>query len=135
MIKEQAQVSGYFYKTCSKIDAVAISDNYWLGTTTPALTYGLRGCNYYQIKVNGPQADLHSGVFGGCIAEPMVDLVQLLSTLVSSQGEILIPGVKEMVAPVTEEEKKFTSPLNTPLKNSMNPQTQTLVCLITRRIF
>lgn len=107
LIKEQAQVSGYFYKTCSKIDAVAISDNYWLGTTTPALTYGLRGCNYYQIKVNGPQADLHSGVFGGCIAEPMVDLVQLLSTLVSSQGEILIPGVKEMVAPVTEEEQEI----------------------------
>ncbi|KAF0270479.1 hypothetical protein FOG48_00405 [Hanseniaspora uvarum] len=105
LIKEQAVVSGYFYKTCSKIDAVAISDNYWLGTTTPALTYGLRGCNYYQIKVNGPKADLHSGVFGGCIAEPMIDLVQLLSTLVSSQGEILIPGVKEMVAPVTEEEK------------------------------
>lgn len=106
-IEDEAKTSGYFFKYASKIDSVAISDNYWLGTTTPALTYGLRGCNYYQIKVDGPKADLHSGVFGGCIAEPMIDLVQLLSTLVNSKGEILIPGVNEMVAPVTDAEREI----------------------------
>ena len=46
-------------------DAVCISDNYWLGTDKPCLTYGLRGCNYYSIEVSGPAQDLHSGVFGG----------------------------------------------------------------------
>lgn len=86
------------------VDTVCISDNYWLGTTKPVLTYGLRGCNYYQVSIKGPGADLHSGIFGGVIAEPMTDLVQVLSKLVDIQGNILIPGIQEMVAPVTEKE-------------------------------
>lgn len=86
------------------VDTVCISDNYWLGTTKPVLTYGLRGCNYYQVSIKGPGADLHSGIFGGVIAEPMTDLVQVLSKLVDIHGNILIPGIQEMVAPVTEKE-------------------------------
>lgn len=86
------------------VDAVCISDNYWLGTKKPVLTYGLRGCNYYQTTVEGPGADLHSGIFGGIIAEPMVDLFQVMNTLVDSKGKILIDGVNEMVAPLTEKE-------------------------------
>ncbi|CAK9682526.1 unnamed protein product [Candida parapsilosis] len=86
------------------VDQVTISDNYWLGTTKPVLTYGLRGCNYYQIIVKGPGADLHSGIFGGIIAEPMTDLIKVMSTLVDGKGKILIPGVDEMVAPLTEKE-------------------------------
>lgn len=50
-------------------------DNYWLDTKTPCLTYGLRGVNYYEIRVSGPARDLHSGVFGGTVHEPMTDLV------------------------------------------------------------
>lgn len=52
-------------------------DNYWLDTKTPCLTYGLRGINYYEIKISGPDRDLHSGVFGGTVHEPMTDLVAL----------------------------------------------------------
>lgn len=89
------------------VDAVCISDNYWLGTQKPVLTYGLRGCNYYQTTIEGPGADLHSGIFGGVIAEPMVDLTQVLSSLVDSKGKILIDGVDEMVAPLTEKESKL----------------------------
>lgn len=88
-------------------DAVCISDNYWLGTEKPCLTYGLRGCNYYSIEVSGPGADLHSGVFGGQAHEPMTDLVQVMSTLVDSKGVIQIPGIMEQVAPVTAEEDKL----------------------------
>ncbi|CUM62758.1 uncharacterized protein PRCAT00000315001 [Priceomyces carsonii] len=91
-------------KYFAKVDTVCISDNYWLGTTKPVLTYGLRGVSYYQITVNGPGADLHSGMFGGIIAEPMTDLIKVLSQLVDSSGKILIPGVQEMVAKVTEKE-------------------------------
>ena len=58
---------GYF----KDAEAVCISDNYWLGTEKPCLTYGLRGVNYYSIEVSGPGADLHSGVFGGMAQEPM----------------------------------------------------------------
>lgn len=90
-----------YFKT---VDTVCISDNYWLGTSKPVLTYGLRGCNYYQVAILGPGADLHSGIFGGVIAEPMTDLVQVLAKLVDSNGKILIPGIDEMVAPLTEKE-------------------------------
>jgi Cys-Gly metallodipeptidase DUG1 len=92
-------------------DAVCISDNYWLGTEKPCLTYGLRGCNYYSIEISGPGQDLHSGVFGGTAQEPMTDLVNIMSKLVDNSGKILIPGINEMVAPVTEEEKKLYGPI------------------------
>ncbi|KKA26804.1 hypothetical protein TD95_004359 [Thielaviopsis punctulata] len=85
-------------------DAVCISDNYWLGTEKPCLTYGLRGCNYYSIEVSGPGADLHSGVFGGTAQEPMTDLVKVMGQLVDVDGKIQIPGIMEQVAPVTAEE-------------------------------
>ncbi|RSH87405.1 hypothetical protein EHS25_003315 [Saitozyma podzolica] len=88
------------------VDCMCISDNYWLDTKTPCLTYGLRGINYYEIRISGPGADLHSGVFGGTVHEPMTDLILLMSKLVSPTGEILIPGVKEQIAPVTEDERK-----------------------------
>ena len=101
LIAQEAQ--GYF----KGVDAVTISDNYWLGTTKPVLTYGLRGVNYYQITVNGPAADLHSGLFGGIVAEPMTDLVKLLATLVDTKGKILIKGIDEQVKPLTEQEDKL----------------------------
>ena len=88
-------------------DAVCISDNYWLGTEKPCLTYGLRGCNYYSVEVSGPGADLHSGVFGGTAQEPMTDLVRILGSLVGTDGTIMVPGIKEQVAPVDAEEEKL----------------------------
>lgn len=89
------------------VDTVCISDNYWLGTKKPVLTYGLRGVHYYEIVVKGPAADLHSGVFGGMVGEPMTDLVKVMSQLVDTKGKIMIPGIKEMIAPLTEEENKL----------------------------
>ncbi|CDK29304.1 unnamed protein product [Kuraishia capsulata CBS 1993] len=103
-----AQESDKYFKG---VDAVCISDNYWLGTKKPVLTYGLRGCNYYQITVSGANADLHSGVFGGIIHEPMTDLFKVMSQLVDVKGNILIPGVNEMVAPVTAAEDKLYDPI------------------------
>ena len=122
MIKEEA--SQYF----KGVNYVSISDNYWLGTTTPALTYGLRGVNYYQIVVEGPKADLHSGVFGGCISEPMIDLVQVMSTLVNSRGEIQIEGIKEMVAPVTKEESAIYEKIHYSLEE-FNESSNSETCL------
>lgn len=60
---------------------------------------------YQKIVISGPGADLHSGVFGGTVHEPMTDLVHLFSKLVTPTGEILIPGIKELVAPLTDEER------------------------------
>lgn len=55
-----AEAKEYF----KDVDCVCISDNYWLGTTKPCLTYGLRGISYFNLIISGPGADLHSGVFG-----------------------------------------------------------------------
>jgi Cys-Gly metallodipeptidase DUG1 len=96
----KAEAKKFFADT----DAVCISDNYWLGTEKPCLTYGLRGNSYYQVTISGPGQDLHSGNFGGAAYEPMIDMVQLLSTLVTNKGEILIPGLNELVAPLTAYE-------------------------------
>lgn len=88
-------------------EAVCISDNYWLGADKPCLTYGLRGVSYYELTVHGPAQDLHSGVYGGSVTEPMTDLVKLLGTLVDNKGKILIPGIDALVAPLSESEKKL----------------------------
>ena len=104
-IKEEAKK---FYKDA---DAVCVSDNYWLGTEKPCLTYGLRGCNYYSVSISGPAQDLHSGVFGGTAQEPMTDLMLVMSRLVDVKGKILIPGLNDMVAPVTKEEEELYGPI------------------------
>ncbi|TGO50379.1 hypothetical protein BOTNAR_0395g00050 [Botryotinia narcissicola] len=100
-IKEEAD------KFFADTDAVCISDNYWLGTEKPCLTYGLRGCSYYSIEISGPGQDLHSGVFGGTAQEPITDFVIVLVNLVDTNGKIQIPGLAELVAPLTDEEKSL----------------------------
>lgn len=110
------------------VDAVCISDNYWLGTTHPVLTYGVRGCNYYSITIEGPASDLHSGLFGGVVNEPMIDVSHIFSKLVTPQGEILIPGIQEMVAPLTPEEDKLYDAINFDVKGlEGNIGSQTLI--------
>ncbi|KAL7312340.1 hypothetical protein PS15m_008109 [Mucor circinelloides] len=96
------EASKYF----KDVDGVCISDNYWLGTTKPCLTYGLRGVSYFHMKVKGPRADLHSGVFGGTVHEPMTDLVAVMSKLVNPDGKILVPGIYEQVRALSPEEEK-----------------------------
>ncbi|CAR24646.1 metallodipeptidase [Lachancea thermotolerans CBS 6340] len=120
-----AEEAGKYFK---EVDAVCISDNYWLGTKKPVLTYGLRGCNYFQITIEGPAADLHSGIFGGVISEPMIDLTKVFSSLVDSRGRILIDGVNEMVAPVTEKEKELYEKIDFTL-DEMNAASGSQTCL------
>jgi len=86
------------------VDYVCISDNYWLGKKKPCITYGLRGICYFFLEISCADMDLHSGVFGGTVPEAMADLVYLLNTLVDVKGNILIDGVNEAVALVTEDE-------------------------------
>ncbi|KZF19024.1 CNDP dipeptidase [Xylona heveae TC161] len=108
-----AEAKGFF----KDADAVCISDNYWLGTEKPCLTYGLRGCNYYSIAISGPGQDLHSGVFGGSAQEPMTDIVRVMGSLVDTDGNIQIPGLKDLVAPVTEEEKSLYGDISYTMDN------------------
>lgn len=94
------EASRYF----AGVDCVCISDNYWLGTERPCLTYGLRGVSTFQLAISGPGRDLHSGVFGGTVHEPMTDLVHLMAKLVDSAGSILVPGIYDSVAKTTDAE-------------------------------
>ncbi|KAI0945127.1 hypothetical protein AcV7_001750 [Taiwanofungus camphoratus] len=99
------------------VDCVCISDNYWLNTRTPCLTYGLRGLAYFKVTVSGPAHDLHSGSFGRSVHEPMTDLVLLMSKLVAPDGTILIPGVDDMVSAASEEERAIYNALDYDIKD------------------
>lgn len=101
----------------SGVDFVCISDNYWLGKNKPCLTYGLRGLCYFEIEVTCAEKDLHSGVFGGSVHEAMADLIYMMNTLVNNKGEILVPGVMDDVAPVTEEELATYASIDFDLEN------------------
>ncbi|XP_061838852.1 cytosolic non-specific dipeptidase [Nerophis lumbriciformis] len=90
----------------SDVDYIIISDCGWL-STKPALTYGTRGNCYFFAEVEGPKKDLHSGVYGGTVIEPMTDIVGLLDTLISPSGKILIPGIREVVSALSDEEWKM----------------------------
>ncbi|KAF5274858.1 hypothetical protein FQA39_LY07040 [Lamprigera yunnana] len=91
------------------IDYVCISDNYWLGTNKPCITYGLRGICYFYIEIECAAQDLHSGIYGGAIYEAMPDLVYLLNTLIDNECNILIPGINDDVVPLTPEEEELYS--------------------------
>ncbi|XP_062836668.1 beta-Ala-His dipeptidase isoform X3 [Anolis carolinensis] len=90
----------------SDVNYIVISDNIWLSTTKPALTYGTRGNACFSVQVECGEKDLHSGSVGGIVHEAMSDLIALLDSLVNSCGHILVPGIYDDVAPLTEEEKK-----------------------------
>ncbi|MGH0175064.1 UNVERIFIED_CONTAM: hypothetical protein FKN15_069506 [Acipenser sinensis] len=71
-------------------------------------------------EVEGPKQDLHSGVYGGSVFEPMIDLIGLLDTLIDSSGHILIPGINEAVAELTEEERKRYEAIEFDVENFKN---------------
>ncbi|XP_047935183.2 cytosolic non-specific dipeptidase [Anser cygnoides] len=98
------------------VDYVCISDNYWLGKKKPCITYGLRGICYYFIEVECSDKDLHSGVYGGSVHEAMTDLIALMASLIDKKGKILIPGINEAVASVTDEELALYEKIDFDLK-------------------
>ncbi len=72
---------------------------------TPALTYGLRGIAYFEVKVTGPFQDLHSGEYGGAIANPANVLVKLLAGLQDEQGRVTVPGFYDRVRALTDADR------------------------------
>ncbi|KAE9414400.1 hypothetical protein Angca_002747 [Angiostrongylus cantonensis] len=91
-------------KFLADVDFTCISDSYWLGKTKPCLTHGLRGICSFKVEITGIQQDLHSGIYGGIVYEPLADLLWLMSQLTSVDNRILIPGIYDDVAPMTNEE-------------------------------
>lgn len=89
-----------------KADIAVISDCSQYAPGQPAITYGLRGIYYFQLNLNGPNRDLHSGGFGGTVANPANELTKLLAALIDDQGRIQIPGFYDDVQPLSERERE-----------------------------
>ena len=80
-------------------DAVVISDSTMFAPGQPSILSSLRGLAYFEIRVNGPQSDLHSGMYGGAVVNPAMELARILSTLHHMDGRIAIPGFYDAVQP------------------------------------
>jgi acetylornithine deacetylase/succinyl-diaminopimelate desuccinylase-like protein len=89
-----------------RCDVAVISDTAQFGDGIPAITYGLRGILACEVVVHGPKRDLHSGVFGGSVMNPVNALARMLAALHDDQGRIQIPGFYDDVEPLTNEERK-----------------------------
>jgi acetylornithine deacetylase/succinyl-diaminopimelate desuccinylase-like protein len=87
-------------------DTVVISDTSMFGPDQPAITYGLRGIAYFELRLAGPKQDLHSGTFGGAVANPANALTKMLATLIDEHGRVTIPGFYDDVAQLTERERE-----------------------------
>ena len=94
------------HKTELKADVVVISDSAMFARGVPSICYGLRGLVYFQIDLRGSSTDLHSGSFGGAVANPAFVLAQMIAQMKDRGGRIKIPGFYEDVRPLQEEEKK-----------------------------
>ncbi len=88
-----------------KADIILISDTSMISLDTPSITVGLRGLSYLQVEVTGPNRDLHSGVYGGGVANPINTLCQMIASLQDDKGRITIPGFYDKVAELTKEER------------------------------
>ncbi|MFK8110962.1 MAG: dipeptidase [Rubripirellula sp.] len=87
-------------------DCVVISDSGQYSEGQPAITYGLRGIATYELQVDGPSQDLHSGSFGGAVMNPAIALCHLLSSMVDGEGRIQIPGYYDDVRELDESERE-----------------------------
>ncbi len=86
-------------------NVVVISDTSQFGPGQPAITYGLRGISYYELRLKGPMQDLHSGTFGGGVSNPANALVAMLSALINERGQVQVPGFYDDVDPLTGRER------------------------------
>ena len=88
-----------------KADVILVSDTGMLANDVPSITTGLRGLSYVEVEVNGPNRDLHSGLYGGCVANPINVLAQMIASLHDETGKITIPGFYDKVIELSDEER------------------------------
>jgi acetylornithine deacetylase/succinyl-diaminopimelate desuccinylase-like protein len=94
-------------------DVVAISDTVMVAPGMPTLTYGLRGVLCLEVRLRGPSADLHSGIFGGSVANPATVLSRIIARLHDDSGHIAIPGFYDRVLPLNAWERELWEQLPT----------------------
>lgn len=113
MLEGEEEVgSPSLYKWCEdnkklvKSDIILVSDTSLIAWDVPSITCGLRGLCYMQVEVTGPDKDLHSGLYGGAVANPANVLTDLVSSLVDDNGHITIPGFYDKVRDLSADERK-----------------------------
>jgi acetylornithine deacetylase/succinyl-diaminopimelate desuccinylase-like protein len=93
------------HKEMLKADIILVSDTSMIAPDVPSITTGLRGLAYWQVEVTGPNIDLHSGLFGGAVANPINVLSKMIAQTMDDDGRILIPGFYDDVVEVSAEER------------------------------
>jgi acetylornithine deacetylase/succinyl-diaminopimelate desuccinylase-like protein len=86
-------------------DIILVSDTGMLANDVPSITTGLRGLSYVEVEVVGPNRDLHSGLYGGCVANPINILTEMIASLHDENGRITIPGFYDTVQELSIEER------------------------------
>ena len=93
------------HKELLAADVILVSDTSMVSEETPSLTTGLRGLSYWEVEVTGPNRDLHSGHFGGAVANPINVLCKLIADITDADGRITIPGFYDDVEELSDTEK------------------------------
>lgn len=94
------------YKEMLKADVILVSDTSMIAPDIPSITSGLRGLSYMEVEVTGPNKDLHSGLFGGAVANPANILVSMIASLKDDKQRITIPGFYDDVLELSMEERQ-----------------------------
>jgi succinyl-diaminopimelate desuccinylase len=87
-------------------DCVVISDTSQFAPGVPAITYGLRGLAYFELRIAGPKQDLHSGTFGGSVTNPAIALATVLAAMIDANGRIQLSGFYDDVVKLTDAERR-----------------------------
>jgi acetylornithine deacetylase/succinyl-diaminopimelate desuccinylase-like protein len=96
-------------KELLKADVILISDTAMLSMDTPSIDIGVRGLSYIEVEVTGPNRDLHSGVYGGAVANPIIILAKMIASCYDEDNHVTIPGFYDDVLESTDAERKLMS--------------------------
>lgn len=94
------------HKDLLAADVLVVSDTTLYAPGIPAIIYGLRGLAYLQLEVKGADSDLHSGMFGGAVPNPAIELCKIISALMGEDGTIRVPGFYDKVRPLEQQERE-----------------------------
>ena len=87
-------------------DIILVSDTGMIDKNTPSITTGLRGLSYLEVELTGPNRDLHSGLYGGSVANPINSLAKMISSLHDENNKVTIPGFYDKVINYSDEQRK-----------------------------
>ncbi len=86
-------------------DVILVSDTGMIDPKTPSITTGLRGLSYWEVEVEGPNRDLHSGLFGGAVANPINALSKMIASMLDENNHVTLPGFYDDVIEVSDQER------------------------------